>query len=155
MNIGIIVYSQTGNTDAVARKLQEKLTAAGHTTNLERITVTGNASPGSKDFQFTSSPAVDRYDAIIFGAPVQAFSLAGVMTSYLNQLSSLRNKKVACFVTKQLPFNWTGGNRAIAGMKKICASKGAAVCGTGIVIWSKSGREQNISACVEKLSRAF
>ena len=29
MNIGIIVYSQTGNTLSVAKKLEEKLSATG------------------------------------------------------------------------------------------------------------------------------
>ena len=155
MNIGIIVYSQTGNTHGVAQKLQEKLAAAGHNVNLERITVSGEVSPGSKDFQITNVPQVDQYDAIIFGAPVQAFSLTPVMTTYLNQLSSLRDKKVACYVTKQLPFHWTGGNRAVARMKKLCEIKDAKVDGTGIVIWSKAVREQNISECIERLSTLF
>lgn len=153
MNIGIIVYSRSGNTESVARKLQERLSAAGRTVSVERITVTGDISPGSKNFQFETLPAVDRYKTVVFGAPVHAFALAPVMAAYLKQLSSLSGKKVACFVTKQLPFNWTGGNRAIAQMEKICESKGSEVCGSGIVIWEKSRRQQSINECLKKLEK--
>ena len=37
MNVGIIVYSKTGNTLSVAEKLQEAIRSAGHTVNIERI----------------------------------------------------------------------------------------------------------------------
>jgi NAD(P)H dehydrogenase (quinone) len=152
MKIGVIVYSKTGNTYDVAEKLKEKLDSDGHSANIERVTASGETNPGSKNFQLTTLPAVDQYDALVFGASVNAFSLASVMTAYLNQLSSLQDKKTACFVTKQLPFYWTGGNRSISQMKEICESKGAEVCGTEIVIWSKSKRDQNISRCIESLS---
>jgi len=38
VNIGIIVYSKTGNTLSAAQKLQEKLVAHGHVVNIEQIT---------------------------------------------------------------------------------------------------------------------
>ncbi len=153
MHIGVIVYSQTGNTYLVARKLKEKLDSAGHAASVEQVTVTGNASPGSKDFQLDTVPTVDRYEALVFGAPVQAFSLAPAMAAYLEQLPLLQDKKVACFVTKRLPFYWTGGRRVISMMRKICQSKGAAVCGSGIIIWSRSRRDRNIDSCIENLYR--
>ena len=39
MKIGIVVYSQTGNTYQVAEKLQETLSDKGHSVNIERINV--------------------------------------------------------------------------------------------------------------------
>jgi hypothetical protein len=91
----------------------------------------------------------------VFGAPVQAFSLSPAMKSYLTQMTSLKNKKVVCFITKQLPFYWTGGNQAINKMKKICESKEGTICGSGMVIWSGKHREKKITDVVEKLSRLF
>ena len=41
MNIGIIVYSQTGNTLSVAKKLEEKLSLAGHSATLEQVKAIG------------------------------------------------------------------------------------------------------------------
>jgi flavodoxin len=155
MNIGMIIYSQTGNTHSVAMRLKEKLSAAGHSVNMERLKIVGEFRPGMKDVQFETLPNAGQYDALVFGAPVQAFSLSPVMASYLKQIASLQNKKVACLVTEFFPYPWLGGNQAIRQMKKICESKGAAVCGSGIVNWSRARREEQIIEVVDRLSRLF
>ena len=76
------------------------------------------------------------------------------MKAYLEQVPSLQNKKIACFVTKGAPFKWTGGIRAIGQMKNICKSKGGTVYGTGIVVWNKN-REKSIADLVDRLSGLF
>jgi len=83
MNIGIIIYSQTGNTNSVALKLKEKLSAAGHSVDIEQIEISGELGPRATNFQLKTKPDVDTYDALVFGAPVQAFSLSPAMKSYL------------------------------------------------------------------------
>lgn len=155
MNIGIIFYSQTGNTKSVAEKLQQKLESAGHAATLQEILISGAvpAQPGKFELQQVPDPTA--YDAVIFGAPVQAFSLNPAMKAYMAQLPDLSGMKVACFVTKQIPLLWLGGTGAIAKMKNACESKGAAVAGTGIVVWAKKRREQSIRQCVENLSTLF
>jgi len=155
VNIGIIVYSKTGNTLSAAQKLQEKIVVDGHVVNIEQITVAGEVSPGKKDFQFTAMPDPNSYEAIVFGTPVHAFSLCSVMEDYLKQLTSLEGKKVAFLVTKQLPFNWTGGNRTVGQMKKLCEDKGAETLGAGIVICSESRRETTEKKALESLSKLF
>jgi len=155
MNIGIIVHSQTGHTHSVARKLMEKLIAAGHSANLERVTSVGNVHPGAKDIQLETRPEVDTYDALVFGAPVYGFSLSPVIASYLSQLVSLTSKKVACVVTQFFPFPWMGGNRAIGQMKEICESKGAEVLGSAVVNWSSLHRNRQIIESVDRLSGLF
>ncbi len=155
MKIGIVVYSQTGNTHTVAEKLKERFAEAGHSVEIERVITTGDVSPGAKEVRFDNLPAVDTYDALVIASPVQAFSLSAAMREYLKQLPSLENKKIACLVTKQLPFYWTGGNQAVSRIKNICESKGAAVCGSAIVNWQKSRREQKISEAVDLLSGLF
>ena len=155
MNIGIILYSETGNTYSVSQKLEEKLVEAGHSANIERLKVIGKVNPGKKDIQFESLPDIEPYDALVFGSPVQAFSLSSTMTAYLSQIKSLQDKKVAFLVTQFFPFPWLGGNRAIGQMKKICESKAAAACGAEIVNWSNPSREKRITEVVEKLSKLF
>lgn len=154
MKIGIIVYSQTENTYSVAQKLQEKLKGAVNEVEIERATPVGDVHPGSKNIEFENNPDINEYDALIFGAPVHAFSLAPAMRAYLGQISQIQDKKVALFVTKGLRFNWTGGTRAIGQMKKICQSKGGMVYGTGIVVWNKN-REEKIAELIEEFSRLF
>lgn len=155
MKIGIILYSKTGNTYSVAQKLQEKLIAEGHSVDLEKLKVESEVKPGEKNIKFENLPDIGQYDALVFGSPVQAFSLSAVMSSYLSQVASLQDKKVALLVTQQFPYPWMGGNRTINQMKKICESKGATVFGSGIINWSKSNREQKIVEVVDRLSGLF
>lgn len=155
MKIGIIIYSLSGNTAFVAGNLKEKLLAAGHEVNLEQVSTVGKGPPAEKTFQLKTAPGVSGYDGLIFGSPVHAFSLSQVMSAYLDQLPSLQGKKVACFVTKLLPFHWTGGNRAVARMKKVCESKGGEVCGSAVAVFKKSRRDSEVSNAVNKLCSLF
>ncbi len=155
MNIGIILYSQTGNTYSISLKLKEKLIIAGHSVDIERLKVVSEVRSGIKDIKFEMLPNAEAYDVLVFGSPVQAFSLSSVMANYLTQIASLQGKKVALLVTQFFPFPWMGGNRTVGQMKKICESKGAAVCGAEIVNWSNPSREKRITEVVEKLSKLF
>lgn len=156
MNIGIVVYSQTGHTLEVCVKLKERLIREGHLVNLEQITVMGGRTPQTKEFELEAQPEVGSYDAIVFGSAVEGFSLSPVLSRYLNNLGSLQGTKAACLVTEFFPFPWMGGNRAIRQMKEICQSKGTSICATGIVNWGvKSRRTKTMAEAVDRLSKAF
>ncbi len=133
MKTGIIVFSQSNATHHIGMKFKEVLSKAGHSADIEKIIPEGKVQTGAKKIKLKSSPGIAKYDTLIIGSPVWAFSLSAVMTEYLNQISSLKGKKIICFVTKSLPFNWTGGNQAISQMKKICESKDGKITGTMIV----------------------
>lgn len=154
MKIGVIVYSKTENTYSVAEKLQEKFQENGHQVGIERVVPEGEVPMKAKNVEFQSKPELEQYDALIFGSPVHAFSLAPPMKMYLEQLDSLQDKKIACFVTKGLRFNWTGGNQAIGKMKKIIESKGGKIVGTDIVVWNKE-KDQKIDEMVRKFAVLF
>ncbi len=154
MKIGIIVYSQTGNTYEVAQKIQELLTKKGNSVKIERIDVKNEKERDIKKIQIINGPDISKYDALIFGSPVHAFSLSSVMTAFLSQLKSLEGKKVSCFVTKGLPLKGTGGNQAISKMKGICESKGGEFCRSEIVICNKD-KEKQIAKVSEELGRLF
>jgi flavodoxin len=154
MNIGMIVYSQTGNTWSVAQKLESKLSAAGHTVTMERIEVVGEVSPG-QPVQFRTVPDPAPYDALVLGSPVQAYSLCQAMVEYLKQAPELEGKPVACLVTEASPFAWMGGNRAIRQMTRLLKAKGATVTGSGVVNWMKKQREQQIVEVTDEMSRLF
>lgn len=155
MKIGIIVHSQTGHTLSVAEQLQTKLTTAGHSANIEKISPVDAKQTDPKKIQLDKLPDLSPYDALVFAAPVQAFSVSPVMKVYLNQLPSLNGKKAACFVTKGLVFKWTGGNHAISQLKKGIESKGGKVVETDVIVWSGAGREKAVTELVEKFSKLF
>jgi hypothetical protein len=153
MKIGIVVYSQTGNTLSVATKLKEKLAAAGHSVALEQVKLVGERKSGSREFQLGPLPDVTPYDVVVIGAAVEAFSLSAVMTKCLGEIGPLEKKSVVCLITQAFPFAWLGGNRAALQMRKLCESKGAAVRGSAVVNWMGRGLDRRIANGVEKLSK--
>jgi flavorubredoxin len=155
MKIGIIVYSQTGNTLSVAEKLKEKLTASGHSAEIEQVTVAGGRNEGDKNFQLETRPNVAQYDAVVFGSAIEAFSLSPVMKSYLAGVDSLQDKQVACLVTPFFPYPWMGGNRAIRQMRRLCKSKGATVRGFAVVNWSEFRRAKTTTRAIDRLTQAL
>jgi hypothetical protein len=155
MNIGIIVYSQTGHTLEVCGKLKDRLIGEGRAVTLEQVTVVGERTPQTKSFELEARPDPASYDAIIFASYVEAFSLCRVMDRYLRGIESLQGTKVACLVTEQFPYPWMGGNHAIRQMQKLCRSKGATIRGEAVVNWSQSRRDKTMAAALTKLSKAF
>jgi flavodoxin len=155
MNICIVVYSITGHTLSVATKLQEKLTAAGHAVTMERLETTGPAGLSGEHSPLKNRPAVDAYDGLVFGSPVRGGTLPPPVASYLNQLTSLDGKQVACLVTGFFPVAGWGREQVIAQMSQICTSKGATICATGSVGWFSLNRRKQISQVVDQLSEAF
>jgi NAD(P)H dehydrogenase (quinone) len=129
MKAGIIIHSQTGRTALVASKIAAAFEKRGVSTDTHVLRAEGNVRPRSTAFEIKSPPSVDNYDLLVFGAPVWAFDVSPVMKKYLGMAGSgtLSGKKVAGFVTKGLPFGWTGGTQALASMKKALAAAGADV----------------------------
>jgi multimeric flavodoxin WrbA len=154
LNIGIVVYSLSGHTLSVAMSLKEKLAAAGHTVTLERLEIVGPAKVSAERGALKTKPVIDPYDALVFCSPVRGGAPAPPMASYLQQIPSLHNKKVACLVTHFFPRAW-GANQTIALMKEACESKGATVCGSGSVRWFSLGRKRQISQVLDNLIHCF
>jgi menaquinone-dependent protoporphyrinogen IX oxidase len=155
MKIGIVIFSKTGNTDSVARRLKEKLVTQGHNVNIEQIMAINDDQMEEGKVQLRNTPDVSAYDALILGSPVRGFSLSAVMSAYLSHTAALQGIKVYCFVTQFFPFPSMGGKQAIEQMKSKCQVKGAKVCGTGIVNWSNFRREKMISGIVESMNNMF
>lgn len=153
MNIGIIVHSHTGNTLSVAEKLKEKFLSEGHLVNLEQVTAVNEDPAAAANVDLKTIPDTVGYDMLIFGAPVRAFSLSPVMLLYLNQLPSLQDIKISCFVTQQLPFAWLGGNRSIKQMKKAVIAKNGTVQKSGVVNWSSKKRDDLITDLINILTK--
>jgi flavodoxin len=153
MRIGIIIYSETGNTLSVAQGIIERLTAAGNVAVLERVSPIGKPNPSVKQVSYERIPDLGVYDAFVFGSPVQAFSLALGMSRFIPQLSALNGKRAAVFATQQLPFAWLGGNRALSQMGALLKEKGASVYNAGSVNWSSKARQDQIESVIDNAVR--
>jgi flavodoxin len=154
MNIGVIVYSQSGHTFSVATRLQDTLSEAGHAVTLERVVPAGLAKLGRTDVPLRAKPEIEGYDALVFGTPVWGGSPASPMATYLAQLTPLEGIPVACLVTGFFPADW-GRNQTLAQLKETCEAKGATVRGLGSVGWWSFSRRRQITEVVEILSKLF
>jgi flavodoxin len=154
MKIGIIVFSKTNNTFSIAERLRADLAEKGLDAEIQRI-VPENDDPGVKPpIVFSNQPDVSPYDVIVFASPVWAFSLAGVMKEYLEQVSSLQGKKVFSYVTKQLASKFTGGTKANRQIKSAVELKGGTVEKSFIVSWKNKKREAEITSLIAEICNA-
>lgn len=152
MNIGIIIYSQTGHTRDLALALKDRLERDGQTVSLAEVTVVEEKKKKGP-VTLGNCPSIDAYDAVIFGSPVHGFSLSLEMKAYLTGLPTGQPKKASCFVTQGLG----GGKRSNKQMKAICTEKGLEILETGIVTWprksSKAAREELIDRFARSLGK--
>ena len=154
VNIGIIVYSQTGHTLSIAVKLQKALSAAGHTVNLEQIKTAGPVGLTAPHIPLKTRPEIAGYDALVFGAPAWGGAPAPPMTSYLEQLGSLHGIPVAFLVTGFFPPG-LGRNQTLARMVELCKARGAIVRGSGSVgLWSWR-RKRLMNEAIQDLCHLF
>jgi len=151
MKVGVICFSQTGNTLSVAQKVEQALATAGHTVQIEQVEpVSSEFKPGTP-ISLKTSPDPAPYDVVILASPVHAFSLAPVMKFYLSSLPGIAGKPVHCFITQHLKKAWMGGNHAVRQIRAACQANGTRLMTSGIVNWSSSQREQQIQSIVDRL----
>lgn len=154
MNIGIIVYSQTGHTLQVAEQLRVSLADAGHEATLAQVRAVTEDPRNPMNVRLTEVPDPSGYDMLYIAAPVHGFSLCPAMKSYLQGIAPLDGKKVACFVTQHFPYPWMGGNRAVRQMSEAIGQKGGHVIVTGVVNWSHKDRPAQINRVVGAMTTA-
>lgn len=118
MKVGIVIHSQTGNTASFAGRIAEALREKGHEAEIHLLRPVGVVRPSSKKIEFRRDPDLSEYDTILFGCPVWSFSASNVITSYLNNISTLKNKRVLPFVTHSL-FRFLGAQKAIDRMTSL------------------------------------
>ncbi len=156
MKIGLIVYSYTGNTLAVAERIRDQLQAGGHIATLERVHAQNEDPQQNRPGQtsnLTEEPDPAPYDTLILAAPVNGFSLAKVMQDYLARRPGLSGKPVRLFVTHHFPLAWLGGSQTIRQFARLCEANGARVEATGVIDWSSKKRGQEIDDLVNRFGQ--
>lgn len=152
MKVGIIVYSETGNTLGVAEEISKELKKRKISVEIERIELEDKKLPRRDPFVITSSPDISKYDVIILGSLVEAFNLSPVMVNYLNDVDTFEGKDVYCFVTHFFPVPFLGGKTSINKFKRMINCKNGEVVFTGIVDWKNKKRETQIQTIVQSFA---
>lgn len=140
MNIGIIVYSYTGNTLYAANQLKDVLENQGHHVTLSQVKAE-NEDPKLLDSPLIQRPDPLPYDRVIFACPVRGFQVAPIMKTYLEDLPDLKKKPVGIFVTHAFPFAWMGGKTAISMMKGLLVGRSANIKPSAIVNGGKKAAD--------------
>jgi len=145
MNIGIIYYSETGNTANVAKQLATAFRTQGHPITTKEITVYDvKMNRSLKD-----KPATDGYDLIIIGSPVQGFSLPIPVQDYLSQLHLSNQQKIGLFTTQFFPFDWMGGKQTHAQFGTLLQSQNPNVIGQALIHWKSRKRDIQIANAIQ------
>lgn len=138
----VVIYSKTGNTKSVAKRL------AGPTCPLFEVKPLID-DPNIQNPELKEIPDITAYDQIVLGSPVHGFMLSKVMNAYILQ-TDFSGKKVDLFVTHFFPFAWMGGNQTLKQMKKLVEQKGGEVGLTTSINWKNKKRKTDIDSLVER-----
>lgn len=154
MNVGIVVYSLTGNTFAVAESVKQALIAGGHSVSFETIKAKNEDPNYAGSVELTQAPQLEGMKCVVLGGPVRGFATAPIMKAYLQQLPDLKGLPVYLFVTHHFPWAFLGGNSAIGMTRKLVEAKNGRVIGSGVVNWSSKHRVDNIQVLTKDVIRA-
>jgi flavodoxin len=152
MNIAVIVHSKTGTTLKLGNMFAEKLMKKGHSVDIVELKTDPPVNSGSvrqpPKFSLTNLPDCKKYDALLVGGPVWAFSASPVIIAAIRELKDISGKNVLPFVTMGFPSGSMGGKQAIDLMTKTAAEKGVNVL-PGMII---PGLFHNREKLMEKAS---
>jgi len=148
MNIGIIVYSETGNTLALCEQARDILTGYGQNVTLDRITV----NDIKLDRALRDAPASNRYDLVILGTPVQGFSLPGPVREYLARVTFADGVKLGVLITQYFKADWLGGNQTLKQALAAFARFHPVFYGAGIVHVRSRKRDAQINQAMRTLT---
>lgn len=133
MHIGIIYYSVTGTTEEFASRIANGLIKEKHHVELIKIKTDVTVSGPGQSFKVLNELDCSKFDFILFGCPVWAFSTCPVLIETIKKSKGLSSKKVIPFVTMGFPFRFLGGTQAIRQIEKTARERGAEVL-PGIII---------------------
>ena len=155
MKVGIVLYSQTGNTQRVIDDLRVKLEARGIQVEVHSILPATAADAQSRP---EAAPPLDGSSSCqlwVVAAPVQGWAPAKPMTEFLKSAAFPAGSRAVLLVTQGFWFPWFGANQSISGLRKLCEERGLDVLDHGIVSWLGRGLEQRIHTVTQRLAQCL
>ncbi|MFA5007020.1 MAG: hypothetical protein WC509_06110 [Candidatus Izemoplasmatales bacterium] len=149
MKIGIIFYSETGNTLGVCERARDILAGDGLDVAFIRLKadVVGNAR------SLRGLPPAQDYDLVILGTPVHGFSLPIPVQQYLARAQFKEGVRLGVLATQFFKADWLGGtrtvNQAVAALSRFHPD----VFGTAIVHVRSRRRDEQVNAAMRALTK--
>ncbi|MBU1019825.1 MAG: flavodoxin [Firmicutes bacterium] len=139
----IVIYSKTGNTLSVAKKIKEATDF-----DLEEVKAKSD-DPSIVKPELIYIPDVTSYNHLVLASPVHGFNLSKIMHAYMSQLPDLSGKTVDLFITHYFPYAWLGGNHTLRQMKKLVEDKNGKVKSMTSINWKTKKRKDVIIKMIE------
>ena len=118
MKIAVIVHSKTGITLKLGNMFAESLRKKGHIVDVVELKteppVNSGTAKNHPTFSITNLPDCKKYDALLVGGPVWAFSASPVIYEAVKGLKDVSGKKVVPFVSMGfLTSPWAESRRSL------------------------------------------
>lgn len=149
MKIGIIVYSETGNTLALCERARDILSGDGLDVTLVRLEadILGDAR------SLRGLPPAEHYDLVILGTPVHGFSLPVPVQQYLARAKFREGVRYGVLVTQFFKADWLGGTRTVSQAVAALARFHPVVYGTAIVHVRSRRKDEQVNAAMRALTK--
>lgn len=138
MNISVVVQSNTGFTKRFAGIISKTLKENGHSVDMDLLETDVPVKSGTlrhcREFDIINPQDCSKYDYILIGGPVWAFSASPVIVKGVQTLKGLTGKKVIPFATMFFPFRFMGGRQALDMIATTAEDAGAEAVSKGFVI---------------------
>jgi len=148
MNVGIIVYSETGHTLEVVNMLATRLRNK-HTVTIYRLAYdkARNATSGV--------PYINGHERLILATPVQGFAPSIPMMEAIKRIENFDGRPVDVVITQYFRYKWLGGTQTIGMLQKaINAAKG--IVGIAVNIhWHRRDRTDQINQAIETFAHQY
>lgn len=152
MRVGVVYYSYSGHTALlVARLVSELSRVRGGQVREIPLEPEGSLQFNAISVPLKSMPTIEECDALILGTPVHGGRMSGPMRTFLEDISSLEDLRVAFLLTHFFPRQW-GAVQTAEAMDALCREKGAEVLGSADVTWFSLHRENQINACISHIA---
>jgi NAD(P)H dehydrogenase (quinone) len=159
MNIAVIVHSKTGTTLKLGNMYAENLRKKGHVVDVVELKTNKPVNSGTAghhpDFSITNLPDPKKYDALLVGGPVWAFSASPVIYEAVKGLKDISGKKVLPFTCMGFPHESMGGKQAIDLLSKTLTEKGANVLPGKIIPGLFHNKEKTMEKAVSEVASLF
>jgi flavorubredoxin len=113
MHIGIVVHSQTRTIAELSRAAAEALRSHDHEVDIELLLTKGFGKPGSRDVSLHRVPDPSPYDLLIVAGPAVMRKASPVVLTWLDELDTLKGKRIVSLVSHALPPALTDKGRAL------------------------------------------
>ncbi|MCB2209938.1 flavodoxin domain-containing protein [bacterium] len=154
MEIGLVVYSNTGHTAKLAALLAAELQALGQGVRVIPLVPAGEYSMKELRTPLASSHDVSPFDVIVAATPVHGGRMAAPVRTFLEQTPTLAGKPVAFLLTHFLPYKM-GAAQTIEAMTDLSEEAGATVLDSADVTWFSLGRHKKMKNAAVELAKSI